>query len=110
MKCRGGTGLYIKNGIDFREIKLCRDIIQPEVCFVEIKCVTGKVAVGVVYKSPSISYTQYSVLTEVLAPIITGYEHHIILGDFNIDQLKSDFSASQTSESLDLISISILEF
>ena len=93
MKCRGGTGLYIKNGFKFREIKLCKDIIQPEVCFVELKCENVKVAVGVVYKSPAISYTQYSALTEVLAPIITGYEHHIVLGDFNIDQLKPESSA-----------------
>ena len=75
------------------EIKLCKDIIQPEVCIVEIKCLNSKIAIGVVYKSPLISYTEYSVLTEVLAPIITGYEHHIILGDFNIDQLKPDSSS-----------------
>ena len=93
MKCRGGTGLYIKNGIQFKEIKLCKDIIQPEVCFVEVKCQNSKIAIGVVYKSPLISYTEYSVLTEVLAPIITGYEHHLILGDFNIDQLKPDSSS-----------------
>ena len=93
MKCRGGTGLYIRNGIQFKEIKLCKDIIQPEVCFVEVKCQNAKIAVGVVYKSPLISYTEYSVLTEVLAPIITGYEHHLILGDFNIDQLKPESSA-----------------
>ena len=92
MSCRGGTGLYIRDGIQFKEIKLCKDIIQPEVCFVEIKCLNSKIAIGVVYKSPLISYTEYSVLTEVLAPIITGYEHHLILGDFNIDQLKPDSS------------------
>ena len=93
MKSRGGTALYIKNGIQFKEIKLCKNIVQPEVCFVEIKLQNTKIAIGVVYKSPKIPYTVYSDLTEVLAPIITGYEHHMILGDFNIDQLKPDSSA-----------------
>ena len=93
MKCRGGTGLYIKNGLNFKEIKLSQNVVQPEICFVEVKCQFAKVAVGVVYKTPLVSYTEYSVLTEVLAPIITGYEHHIIMGDFNIDQLKPDSSA-----------------
>ena len=93
MKSRGGTGLYIKHGINFKEIKLCKEVIQPEICFVEVKCQNAKVAVGVVYKTPLISYTEYSVLTEILAPIITGYDHHIVMGDFNIDQLKPDSSA-----------------
>ena len=90
---RGGTGLYIKEGINCREIKLCRDVIQPEICFVEVTCNNTKLAVGVIYKSPLISYTEYAVLTDILAPIINGYEHHIIMGDFNIDHLKPDSSA-----------------
>ena len=93
MKSRGGTGLYIKNGLEFKEIKISENIIQPEMCFAEIKCQFAKVVVGVIYKSPLISYTEYSVLTEVLPPIITGYEHHIIMGDFNVNQLKPDSSA-----------------
>ena len=93
MKCRGGTGIYIKNGISFKEIKLSKNVIQPEMCFIEVKCQYAKVAVGVIYKTPLVSYTEYSILPEVLAPIITGYEHHIILGDFNIDHLKPDSSA-----------------
>lgn len=93
MKSRGGTGLYVKEGITCREIKLCKEVSQPEICFVEVTCTNTKIAVGVIYKSPLISYTQYAVLTEILAPIITGYEHHIIMGDFNIDHLKPDSSA-----------------
>jgi exonuclease III len=93
MKSRGGTGIYIKEGIDCKEIKLCKEVSQPEICFVEVKCKNTKLAVGVIYKSPLISYTQYAVLTEILAPIITGYEHHIVMGDFNIDHLKPDSSA-----------------
>ena len=41
-------------------------------CFVQVTCNKTKVAVGVIYKSPLISYTQYGVLTEILAPIISG--------------------------------------
>ena len=93
MKSRGGTGLYIKEHFTCKEIKLCKDVIQPEICFVEVTCNNTKVAIGVIYKSPLISYTEYAVLTEILAPIITGYEHHIIMGDFNIDHLKPDSSA-----------------
>ena len=37
MKCRGGTGLYIKNGLSFKEIKLSQEVIQPEICFIEVK-------------------------------------------------------------------------
>ena len=93
MQSRGGTGIYVKHGIDCKEIKLCKEVIQPEICFVEITCKHTKLAVGVIYKSPLISYTQYAVLTEILAPIITGYEHHIILGDFNINHLTPNSSA-----------------
>ena len=92
MQSRGGTGIYVKHGIDCKEIKLCKEVIQPEICFVEITCKHTKLAVGVIYKSPLISYTQYAVLTEILAPIITGYEHHIILGDFNINHLTPNTS------------------
>ena len=93
MQSRGGTGLYIKDCFECKEIKLCREVVQPEMCFVQVTCNKTKVAVGVIYKSPLISYTQYAVLTEILAPIISGYEHHIITGDFNIDQLNPDSSA-----------------
>ena len=91
MKSRGGTGLYIKEGITCKEIQLCKEVIQPEMCFVEVSCNNTKLAVGVIYKSPLISYTEYAVLTEVLAPIITGYEHHIILR-IHIYFLKTFFS------------------
>lgn len=92
-RSRGGVGIYIKDGITCKEIKLCNEVSQPEVLFVELNCNNIKVAVGVIYKSPLISYTQYEVLTDVLAPIITGYEHHIIMGDYNINQLQPDSCA-----------------
>ena len=93
MKCRGGVGLYIRDGIDFKEIKLCRELVQPEICFIEVTLQNMKIAIGVIYKSPLISYTDYAVLLEILHPIVTKYDHQIILGDFNIDQLKPDSSA-----------------
>ena len=92
MQSRGGAGIYVKDGIDCKEIKLCKEVVQPEICFVEINCNYTKVAVGVIYKSPLISYTQYAVLDEILAPIITGYEHHIMMGDYNINHLKPNAS------------------
>ena len=76
MKCRGGTGLYIKNRLNFKEIKLSQNIVQPEICFIEIKCQFAKVAVGVVYKTPLVSYTEYSVLTGIYH--VTNGIHFII--------------------------------
>ena len=93
MKSRGGVGLYIKDGLVCKEIKLCKDLVQPEIIFVEITCNHTKLAVGVIYKTPLISYTQYAAVTEILAPIMTRYEHHIVMGDCNIDHLHPDSSA-----------------
>ena len=92
MQARGGVGIYVKDTLPCKEIKLCKDLIQPEMIFIEITCNTTKVAVGVIYKTPLVSYTQYSQITEVLAPIMTQYQHHIIMGDFNIDYLKPNSS------------------
>ena len=90
---RGGSGIYVKDCFDCKEIKLCKEVTQPEICFVEVKLKNAKLALGCIYKSPLISYTQYSVLTEILSPIITRYEHHIITGDYNINYLTPDSSA-----------------
>ena len=87
MKSRGGVGLYVKEGIVCKEIKLCKDLVQPEILFVEITCDHTKLAVGVIYKTPKVSYTQFA------AVILTKYEHHILMGDYNIDHLRPDSSA-----------------
>lgn len=90
--CRGGVGLYVRNEYPAVRIKLPEDLVQPEMCFVQITVGTVKMAVGVVYRSPLIPYSVFAAIHENIAFVTAKYEHCIIMGDMNIDHLKIDSS------------------
>ena len=75
-----------KINVNFKEV-------QPENIFVEIEINKLKILVGVLYKSPSVRYGVYSEILEVLAFLTTKYDNCIFLGDYNIDQLKTESPA-----------------
>ena len=64
--------------------------LQPEIMFVEVEINRNKIAIGVLYKSPSTRYGVYAEIQEILAFITTKYKHVIIMGDYNIDLLKDN--------------------
>ena len=87
---KGGVGLYIRNGIKATRIKLPSEPNQPELCFVEVTIGKSKIAIGEIYKSPLIPYGVFGQLHESLAFITSKYSHAIIMGDFNIDHIKTN--------------------
>ena len=59
----------------------------------EIEINKIKILVGVLYKSPSVRYGVFNEIFEAIAYLTTKYDHCVLLGDFNIDQLKTDSPA-----------------
>ena len=58
----------------------------------EIVCVIAtinkiKIAIITVYRSPKLPYTSIELISDHITDICCRYEHNIILGDFNINQL-----------------------
>ena len=92
MSCRGGVGLYVRSELPAKTIKLPTNLVQPEMIFVEITVGVVKMAVGVIYKSPVIPYSVFAAIHENIAYVTSKYQHCIILGDMNIDHLKTDSS------------------
>ena len=87
---KGGIGLYFKDVFNPKIIPINYNNLQPELLFTEVEINRNKIAVGVIYKSPSASYGIYAEIQEILAFITTKYNHVILLGDFNIDLLKNN--------------------
>ena len=84
---KGGVGIYVRNELKAKRIKVNYSELQPELCFVEITIAKAKLLVGVIYKSPKENYEVYGKILEILAFMTTKYKHVILLGDYNIDQL-----------------------
>ena len=86
----GGVGILIKNEYapKAKKINVNYKEIQPEHIFIEIEINKIKMAVGVMYKSPSVRYGVFSDILEILAFLTTKYDHCLFLGDMNVDQLK----------------------
>ena len=89
---RGGVGLYVREEYRAVLIKLPVELVQPEMCFVEITVGTVKIAVGVIYKSPLIPYSVLAGIHENIAFVTSKYEHCVIMGDMNIDHFKVNSS------------------
>ena len=90
---KGGVGLYVKNELKAKRINLPSEPNQPELCFVEVTIGTSKIAVGEIYKSPLIPYGVFGQLHETLAFLTSKYAHTLIMGDFNIDHIKTNTPA-----------------
>ena len=91
-KCNfGGVGLYVSDQISSKRIRIKYDAPQPEMVFVECKFNKTVILVGVIYKSPSVSYTIYEQIAETLAFFTAKYNHVILLGDYNIRFDKPDW-------------------
>ena len=85
---RGGVCLYLKENIKAKIINLKFQEEAPEVICVEAEINKTKVLFSVLYKPPRFSYRVLDGVLEELAFLTTKYEHSILMGDLNIDQLK----------------------
>ena len=84
----GGVGLYINDQFKTKRVYFNYKHPQPEMVFVECTFRNTVILVGVIYKSPSISYKKYEEILEIIATITTKYTNVILLGDYNINFLK----------------------
>ena len=88
----GGVGILIKSELAQKAKKINVNFkeSQPEHIFVEVEINKLKILIGVLYKSPSVRYGVFNDILETLAFLTTKYDHCVLMGDFNIDQLKTD--------------------
>ena len=96
----GGTSIYIKKPIKFKERQDIKDKLWEdssfEVTIIEITSSPKDYLVASVYRSPNSSIPKFLNLLESLLYISTKEKKLLILtGDFNIDTLKTDDSNSQ---------------
>ena len=84
----GGVCAYIKHNIAYKIIKTNYSEIEPELLWVEvIPNDNTKIAIGILYKAPSVSYTKYKSIVNVVDYIKSRYTHVILVGDFNVNML-----------------------
>ena len=81
----GGVGLYISDLIECKRITVNYKLPQPEMVFVQCKFRNTIILVGVIYKSPGLTYKTYDNITEIIANFTAKYSNVILLGDFNIN-------------------------
>ena len=92
-KERGGVGIYVRDNLPARYLHINYEQTQPELVIIEVEINKIKVVIAVMYKSPSTSYKVFSDIYDILAFKTSKYKHIIILGDLNIDHLKTESPA-----------------
>ena len=107
----GGTAIYIKKDLNY---KLRKDLEiykskQPESTFIEVNLKNEKVAIGCIYRHPSMELLEFNndYLTNLLDTLSSENKTVVLLGDFNADLLKYDQN-SNISDFLDLMYSSLL--
>ena len=99
---QGGTGFYVKNNANFK-IRNDLELIPPgptvfESTFIEIIIPNKKnIVAGCIYRHPSSSISIEKFIKKYLDPILqklsTGNKICTLMGDFNINLLKSETNA-----------------
>ena len=91
---QGGVGFFVKNTIKVKELETPQIITQnhnaPEVLGIVVTINRIQIAIVTAYKTPALPYTSLEYISDHITDICCRYEHNIILGDFNIDQLKTN--------------------
>ena len=87
---KGGVGIYVKQDLKAKRIQVKFEKLQPELIFVEVEVLHNKILIGVIYKSPKEYFTAYGDILEILAFMTSKYNNVVLLGDYNIDQLKPE--------------------
>ena len=90
---RGGVAIYIKSCIAAKYIPLKYKELEPEMLCIEADINRTKVLIGVLYKAPKSKYWVFDNVLEELAFLTTKYDHNILMGDLNINQLQNNSAA-----------------
>lgn len=90
----GGVCAYIRQDLKPKIISASNSQYskRPEYMFIEVTTMSQKCLLCVVYKPPKIGFLED--VESVLLPLLTHYQHVIMLGDFNVNLLND--SASET--------------
>ena len=87
---KGGVGIYVNKDFKAKKIEVNYNKPYPEITFIEIEAHKSKILVGVIYKPPKEDYRLFGEIAEIVAFFTTKYEHVILCGDLNINQLTKD--------------------
>jgi hypothetical protein len=84
----GGVLLYIKNHLKYKIIEQgTQNKIEQVWCVVTLPK-SEKLGIGIIYRPPSVSYTELSCIENQLENLVPQVDHMIIAGDFNVDYSK----------------------
>ena len=98
---RGGVRIYIKKGISFKPRPDLDTKISGKLETKFIEVVDDNTIVGCIYKHPNMSMSEFKIYyTNVLEKLCSKKSQSFLMGDFNIDLLKSN-SHTDTSNFLE---------
>jgi len=103
-----GCGLYIRENLNFKvrhdlSLSFTSNTEEFQILYIEIINKSGNIIVGVTYRHPRGALNEFLNHTKkILCKITKENKKHILLGDFNIDLLKSDRHAG-TENFLDIM-------
>lgn len=109
LKRGGGVAIYVRCDLQYKIVHQSSNEQpdHPEFLFVEIRTGYQKCLVGVVYKPPKAGFL--SDIETALLNLVPYYDHAIVMGDFNINLVDQDSSASlQLKSMFQSINMSIL--
>ena len=82
----GGVAIYVRDCLAVEELDFA-NVDGVEQLWLSVIIGRVKVAVGIVYRPPCVSYTKLDCLTQPLEYCFLNFQHIIFGGDFNIDFL-----------------------
>ncbi len=100
LKTGGGICIYVKEYLSSKLINVVYDNNLIELMFVEVILKHCKIAVGVLYRPPNVSYTMYSKLLPLINGIMHNFANIILTGDFNVNMLVDGCDNKYLTENL----------
>lgn len=83
----GGVCIYIKSNYTHKLLNV--SISNLEQLWIELVINQKRIGVGIIYKPPSVHYTALEQLEDTLSDIISEVDDIVLMGDMNIDMLKT---------------------
>lgn len=105
----GGVALYVTEGLSTKVVLSSGAGSEIEFLFVEVSTFSKKVLIGVCYNPPP-SNNKINSLQDILSDLADNYDHLILLGDFNINLLKSNAEARRFRTLVGSLSLDFLKF
>ena len=85
----GGVGAYIHSSLSYKILNF--DVKHAESLWMEIAGKKNRIVIGVLYRKPGTDISEFEIsLCNVLCKVKLEKKHFILMGDFNIDTMKSD--------------------